>query len=94
MTIGRHLIYRLGLAAMQAALVVMAMIDRSVGIGVLIGIGVSAIYSAFRDHRRDRRRAVEAAELDQRLSATLAAIRQAAVDEKQRTDAVKERHWS
>jgi hypothetical protein len=94
MTIGRHLIYRLGLAAMQAALVVMAMIDRSVGIGVLIGIIGSAIYSAFRDHRRERRLAVEAAELDQRLSAALAAIRQAAVDEKQRTDAAKERHWS
>ena len=89
MTFGRHLIYRLGLAVMEAAIVVVAMIDRRAGIGVLIGIGVSAIFSAFRDHRLQRRLAAEAAELDQRLSAS---ARQA-VDQA-RTDVAEEHRWS
>ena len=93
-TFGRHLIHRLVLAVVEAALVVMAMIDRSVGIGVLIGIGVNAIYSAFRDHCQQRRLAAEAAALDQRLSAALSAIRQPADDEKRPADAGQEQRWS
>jgi putative Mn2+ efflux pump MntP len=91
MTIGRHLIYRLGLAVAQAAIVVVAMIDRYAGIGVLIGIGVAAFISAFRDHRLQQQRAAEAAELDQRLAAALALGRQAA---QWRADSAEEQRWS
>lgn len=73
MTIGRHLIHRLGLAVAQAMIVVAAMADRYVGLGVLIGIVVAAIISAFRDHRLQRQRAAEAAEIDHQLSAALLA---------------------
>lgn len=77
MTLWRYLLRHVGLATLQAVIVVVAMLDRHVGVGVLIGIGVSAVVSAFRDHRRQRRLAAEAAELDQRLSAALAAGRPA-----------------
>lgn len=83
MTLWRYLIRHLGLAALQAVVIVVAMLDRSVGIGALIGLAVGAVVLAFRDQRRDqrrqRRRAAEAAALDQRL-ATLLAVRRPAID--------------
>ena len=77
MTLWRYLIRHLGLAALQAAIVGVAMLDRHVGVGVLIGIVVGAVLSAFRDHCQQRRRAAASAELDQRLATVLAARRPA-----------------
>lgn len=92
MMFGRHLIYRLGLAAGQGVIIVAAMVDRHVGIGALIWIGTVAIISAFRDHRRQRRRAAESAELDLRLSAALSWFRRSAAQGC--SDAVEEQRWS
>lgn len=78
MTLGRHLIRHLVLAALQGAIVVVAMMDHRAGIGALIGIGVAAIITAFRDHRQQQRRAAESAAFDERLSVAMAAIRQTA----------------
>ena len=77
MTLWRYLIRHLGLAALQATIVGVAMLDRHVGVGVLIGIAVGAVLLAFRDHRQQRRRAAASAELDQRLATVLAARRPA-----------------
>ncbi|HSX22875.1 MAG TPA: hypothetical protein VLE97_08900 [Gaiellaceae bacterium] len=74
-TLKKRLLYRLVPAAGNAAMVGLAMLDHSLGVGVLIGIGASAIVSAVRDHRRDKKIAAEAAVLDQKLDVALAEFR-------------------
>ena len=74
-TFGRRLVYHLVLAGLNAALVAVAMLDHHVGVGVVIGFGVSAVVSAVRDHRRQSKIAAESARLDAELSSTLAAFR-------------------
>jgi hypothetical protein len=65
-----HLVDRLVPAAIEVALVAIAMMDLYLGIGVIIGLGASAISSAIRDHRREQRRHAELiAEVDRQLGA-------------------------
>ena len=49
--LARHLVYHLALAMLQATLVVAAMIDRSIGVGVVIGFFVAAVVSAVHGYR-------------------------------------------
>lgn len=90
MTLGRHLIRHLVLAAFQGAIVVVAMMDHRAGIGALIGIGVAAFITAFRDHRWQKLRAAEFAALDERLSVAMALIRRTATQAHVDVDAIGE----
>ena len=94
MTLGRHLIRHLVLAAFQGAIVVVAMMDHRAGIGALIGIGVAAIITAFRDHRWQKLRAAESAALDERLSAAMGSICQAATQAHVDVDTAGKQRWS
>lgn len=74
-TFGRRLIHHLVPAALNAALVGVAMLDHHVGVGVVLGFGVSAVVAAVRDHRHQSKIAAESARLDAELSSALAAFR-------------------
>lgn len=93
-----HLSHHLGLAAINVAFIAVAMMDRYLGIGMMIGLIVSAVVSAKRDHQRQQKRAAEAAELDRQLVAALVTIREAADKEALRWlrggRGISEKHWS
>ena len=88
----RHLFHHLGLAAINVAIVALAMIDFYLGIGVMIGSVLSAIVSAFRNHRRQLRRTAEIDALDERLSTAIASVRQATAQA--RRDTGEKQRWS
>lgn len=71
MSLARHLTHHLVIAGLQATIIVAAMFDRAAGVGAMIGLGIAAVVSAIRGHRRDRRRALESRKLDAKLSAAL-----------------------
>ena len=91
MTLARHLIHHFVIAALQATIIVVAMFDRSAGVGAVIGLGIAALVAAIGGYRRDRRRAAESRELDTKLASALAAMRRRGirvidVTEEPRTD--------
>lgn len=80
-TLRRHMTRHLGTAAINVAIVVVAMLDFYLGVGAIVGIVASAVAFAIRDHRRDQKHAAEAADLDRQLAAVVAKARGAVVSE-------------
>ena len=69
----QRLLYRFWFAAIDASMIVMAVIfGWPAAIGMLGGLALSAGFLAFRDHRREQKRFARRAEIDRKLISALA----------------------
>lgn len=82
MSLRQHLLYRFWFAAVDASMIVLAIIfGWYAAIGMLGGLALSAGFLAFRDHRSEQRREqkllAERAEVDRKLALALASAQEA-----------------